>query len=341
MKAKTTYQLHLKGFVGGYDFDADYVDYVLSKNEGKEVNVLIDSLGGAANTALSIFAAFKRHGMVNVHFVGMNASASTIASLGARHISMDSSAMYLVHKCSVTVFKWQQMNADQLQQLIDDISKHKDNLDKLDENVAQMYATRCKKQPAELLELMRVGGWLKAKEALEWGFVDELTDNEEDSKPVELTQSVAQALAMAGIPVPENRSIIKSHSDMNNTFIKVNALLKVEGVNESADGVVLTTEQLQVIEDNLAELQGKVGNLGNLEKQLAQAKTDKETAETAKANAETAKANTEKQLSDLQKEFDDFKAEAGGDTLRKPASEEPPAGPMTAKEMYEDIKSLL
>ena len=39
----TDYQLHLKGFVGGYDFDADYVDYILSKNEGKEVHVLIDS----------------------------------------------------------------------------------------------------------------------------------------------------------------------------------------------------------------------------------------------------------------------------------------------------------
>ena len=36
---KTNYQLHLKGFVGGFDFDADYVDYILSKHEGKEVHV--------------------------------------------------------------------------------------------------------------------------------------------------------------------------------------------------------------------------------------------------------------------------------------------------------------
>lgn len=341
MKAKTTYQLHLKGFVGGYDFDADYVDYVLGKNEGKEVNVLIDSLGGAANTALSIFAAFKRHGMVNVHFVGMNASASTIASLGAKHISMDSSAMYLVHKCSVTVFKWQQMNSDQMQQLIDDISKRKANLEKLDENVAQMYATRCKKQPKDLMALMKVGGWLTAKEALEWGFVDELTDNEEDSKPVELTQSVAHALAMAGIPVPENHSNNLTHSEMNKTFIKVNALLKVEGVNESADGVVLTTEQLQVIEDNLAELQGKVENLGSLEQQLAQAKTDKEAADTAKADAENAKANAEQQLADLKQEFDNFKAEAGDDTRLKPGAQAAGEKNPSSAEMFNQIKSLL
>lgn len=34
--AKTNYQLHLKGFVVGYDFGADYVNYILSMHEGKE-----------------------------------------------------------------------------------------------------------------------------------------------------------------------------------------------------------------------------------------------------------------------------------------------------------------
>ena len=43
MAKDTQYQLHLKGYVGGYDFDADYVDYIFAKNAGKEVNVLIDS----------------------------------------------------------------------------------------------------------------------------------------------------------------------------------------------------------------------------------------------------------------------------------------------------------
>ena len=41
--ATQKYHLHLKGYVGGYDFDSDYVDYVLSKNSENEVHVLIDS----------------------------------------------------------------------------------------------------------------------------------------------------------------------------------------------------------------------------------------------------------------------------------------------------------
>jgi ATP-dependent protease ClpP protease subunit len=200
-KTNTNYQLHLKGFVGGYDFDADYVDYILSKNEGKEVHVLIDSLGGKSNTALSIFSAFKRHGNVNVHFVGMNASAATIASLGAKHITMDASAMYLVHKCSIGFFEWGQLNSDGLQALIDNIEHQKADLDKLDANIAQMYATRCKKEPSALLDLMKAGGWLTAQEALAWGFVDELTDYEDEKAPV-LTDTLASAMANEGMPIP-------------------------------------------------------------------------------------------------------------------------------------------
>ncbi len=59
----------LKGYVGDYDFDRSTVDRELAKNEGKQVNVLIDNLGGSLATGLSISAAFKNHGSVNLHFV--------------------------------------------------------------------------------------------------------------------------------------------------------------------------------------------------------------------------------------------------------------------------------
>ena len=198
--AQTQYHLHLKGYVGGYDFDRNYVDYVLARNEGKPVNVLIDSLGGSLATALSIASAFKNHGDVTVHFVGMNASAATIASLGAKRITMDASAMYLVHKCSAEFFEWGNLNADQLAAVRDNCEAAIRDLNKLDNNVASMYASKCSKPHADLLDLMKEGGWLSAKEALEWGFVDEVTDLGE-TKPV-LTDAVASALAEAGLPIP-------------------------------------------------------------------------------------------------------------------------------------------
>lgn len=218
------YNLHLKGFVGGYDFDRDYVDYILAKNPGKPVNVLIDSTDGSLATALSISSAFKRHGDVSVHFVGMNASAATIASLGAKHVSIDTAAWYLVHKCSNEFFKWSSLNADQMADLIAALEKQKSDLDKLDAGVAAMYAAKCRKDPKALLDLMKVGGWLSAKEALEWGFVDEITDEPEDTAP-RLTDATASAMAAAGMPIP-NVPVADRESALGKFFAAIAAMFR-------------------------------------------------------------------------------------------------------------------
>ena len=315
---KTNYQLHLKGFVGGFDFDADYVDYILSKHEGKEVHVLIDSLGGRSNTALSIFSAFKRHGNVNVHFVGMNASAATIASLGAKHITMDASAMYLVHKCSVGFFEWGQLNSDGLQALIDNIEHQKADLDKLDANIAQMYATRCKKEPSELLDLMKAGGWLTAQEALAWGFVDELTDYEDEEAPV-LTDTMANAMSAAGIPIPnlpkmkfaqqeqsafakfmsmltqyftnsKKNEFINSQTSTSNPmkkiFTSICAILACEHLLSNDGKITLDDAQLDSIESAIA---ADKQTINDLNAQINTLKTEKQTLADAKAQLEAEK----------------------------------------------------
>ncbi len=212
---KKNYHITLKGFVGGYDFSAADVDRLLKNMDGKPVDVLIDSTGGYVATALSISAAFANHGDVSVHFRGMNASAATVASMGARHISIDRAAMYLVHKASVEFFKWADVNADSLQSLIDKCTRQRDDLNKIDLNIASLYAARCKRPVKQLLDLMAKGAWLSAQDALDWGFVDEITDLEEDTPP-EISDSMVKAFASAGIPVPQlsdTRSMIRKILD--------------------------------------------------------------------------------------------------------------------------------
>lgn len=218
---KTAYNISLKGYVGSADFDRTTVDKTLAQNEGKQVNVLIDSLGGSLATGLSISAAFKNHGNVNVHFVGLNASAATIASLGAAHISIDAGAMYLVHQCSMAFFEWGSLNSAQFATLIADCEKIKADLDKLDLNCAQLYAARCKRKPEDLLALMKAGGWLTAKEALDWGFVDEITDLADEPAP-KLTDALASAMASEGMPIP---NIPIAEADKESAFARFLAAL--------------------------------------------------------------------------------------------------------------------
>lgn len=195
------YNLHLKGRVGGKDFDTAKVDRTIDALGGKTVSVLIDSTGGSLATGLSICAAFRRHGDVSVHFTGLNASAATIASLGARRITIDRGAAYLIHQVSLPVVKMSSMNADQFRTLIEECRKNAEDLDKLDSCIAAMYAQRCKKKPEDLYALMKAGGWLTPQEALEWGFVDSVTDYAHDSE-ASVDDALAEALADAGIPIP-------------------------------------------------------------------------------------------------------------------------------------------
>ena len=310
--AKKSYHLHLKGTVGYWDFSADYVDFVLNKHKDEQVNVLIDSLGGSVATALSISAAFKRHGNVHVHYVGMNASAATIASLGAARVTIDTNAMYLVHKCSQMVFKWDLLNADQLQQLIEECEQAKKDLDKIDLNIAEGYARRCKKAKEDLLALMKVGGWLNAEDALAWGFVDEITDFEEDEEP-KVTEEVVDFMAAHGIPVPdlpmndEKQSLLRQIKEflrkvypnesikqttntttMKKTFAFIAAVLALAAFEcEEGGSVEMTCDQLKDIDDRLKCL-------------TDQAEADKATITQHTATIDNLKAQLEAKDAELQ-----------------------------------------
>ena len=86
--SKTAYHLQLKGFVGGADFDRKAVDNILEKNQGKQVNVLIDSTGGNLATGLSITSAFKNYSNVAVHFVRETGNlGSEISLIAVKHRS--------------------------------------------------------------------------------------------------------------------------------------------------------------------------------------------------------------------------------------------------------------
>ena len=326
--AKKTYHIKLKGYVGGWNFDANYVDYMLDKHKDEEVHVLINSLGGSVASAMSVSAAFARHGNVHVHYESMNASAATIASLGAKRVTIDRDAMYLVHKCSQVVFLWDQVNADQLQQLIEQCEKTKRDLDKIDLNIASGYARRCKKEKAELLDLMKEGGWLSAEEALAWGFVDEVTADPEDEKP-RMTEDVKNYLAAEGIPLPNvpmeeddergllsrlkeflrglypsNEPTNQILSTMKKTYVNVCRILKCEGLDASEDGkIVMTEEQVQTIEDamatdgdKLAQLQADVAqrdkDIAGLKAQI-EAKDAEIAALAKKPAADTKQVNNE------------------------------------------------
>ena len=318
--------MHLRGYVGGWDFDAEYVDYILNKYKDQPVNVLIDSLGGELATALSIVASFRRHGNVHVHFVGMNASAATIASMGAKSITMDSSAMYLVHKCSVDFFKWAEANSDKLAEIIKEAEQKKTDLEKMDLNVAQLYASKCKKKTEDLLALMKKGGWLTAQEAMEYGFVDEITSFDEDEAPI-ITDSIAADMMASGIPVPAQvaKNMERKKGFFARTFDLFAKMFEQEDINNHQNNQNMkkeTTQQTEAQEQQTeTQEQQTEAQEQQTETQEQQTETQEQQTETQEQQSETQEQQTEVEA--LRRENETLRAEikalrdAPGDKTKK------------------------
>lgn len=344
---------------------ANQVKAFLDNHKDEELTIAVSSYGGYIDDGIAICEYIKGHGNCNMVIIGMTASAATILCMKAKSVKIARGSMMLIHNSASMLDVWTTANKEKIDEIIKSFQHERDQLDTIDKCLADIYSMRNGKTLDENLDMMAQEKWLSAQDALDFGLVDAILDDDEkaaiqvqsiknaytgfkgasehycfpsmgdmeckDSKS--LFQRMRDALSKvsgimndveSSVNTPSTPSSNQSTLIMNKTFVKVNALLKVEGLEESGDGVVMTTAQLQVVEDALAELQGKVENHGNLEKELADAQQAKDTAES--------------NLSKLQKEFDDFKKEVGDDSPRIPAGGE---NALSSAELFNQVKPML
>lgn len=194
-----TYQLIIDGTICAWGYSKQWVRNELAKYTGKHVDVRISSYGGDLAHGLDIRQQFKDHGDVTAYLTGFVASSATIIAMGAQRICMSKYAFFLVHKCSNFIDAWGNYNADQMQQLIDDLTKNKKENDRIDVVIAQLYSEKTGKSINELLSLLKEERWLTAEEALEWGFIDEIVEDAGDSKQ-NLSDEVREKFNAFGLP---------------------------------------------------------------------------------------------------------------------------------------------
>ena len=277
------YNINIDDYIGRWGYSKQYIRNELAKLKGKPVNVRISSLGGSVEHGLDIRQQFVDPGEVTAYLYGLVASSATIAALGAKKVCISKYCMFLVHKVSNWVDAWGQMNADQIQELIDDLKENKLQNDKFDLVLAQLYANKCGKQIDDILDTLKAGRWLTAQEALDYGFVDEIIEDAKDNK-INLA-SFSDKLNVLGLPAlpqieqKENKEqnwfqrIMEkldafspaTKTENNNHLInlimkkdyqKVNVILNVEGLEFDKDGkVTLTEDQVKVLNEKLDALE--------------------------------------------------------------------------------------
>ena len=155
---------------------------MLNNNKGKEVHVGFCSLGGFVKDGLEMHQAFKDHGNVHAHAFGMNASIATIAMLGCKSIDIVKGSFFLIHNVSTLIYKYEQSNKEQIDAFVRKLQAQRDSLKNFDEVLASLYADKTGKTVDECLAQMKRGNWLTAQQALDFGLVDSIREDEQAEK---------------------------------------------------------------------------------------------------------------------------------------------------------------
>lgn len=138
----------------------------LASIKAPQIDLHINSPGGEVFSGLTIFNLIKQHpANVTTYIDGLAASIASVIALAGDKVVMAENALFMVHNpYGMTVG-----NADEMRKMAD-------TLDKVSGSISMAYIEKSGKDADEIKTLMDSETWMSAYEALEYGFIDEISE---------------------------------------------------------------------------------------------------------------------------------------------------------------------
>lgn len=176
------HKLYLSGFVGQVlDLWTDEVPSTtyngMKKNlEGHEndgIELHINSKGGDAFEGMAMLGLLKGVTGEKVAIVeGICASAATLPLFAMDKVKAQETSMFLFHKSATMAYGHSE-----------DLKKSAEELDTIDETITELYAKKFKGTNEELVALLSSDKLISAKQALEFGLIDEIIPDLAEEDP--------------------------------------------------------------------------------------------------------------------------------------------------------------
>ena len=165
-----------------------------------DITVRINSGGGSAWDGIAIHNALKAHkGRVTVRVDGVAASAASVILMAGAEIVCPANASIMIHNAATLA--WGNKA---------EIEKTRAMLEKLDGQMAELYAERSGQTPKAIAEMMDAETWMTGAEAVAKGFA-ERTTTEDPAEPAAFAYAAYRhapaSLARASLPLPERAPV--------------------------------------------------------------------------------------------------------------------------------------
>ena len=175
-----TAELILYGSIGSDEYWDDISDKVFKQDienlgDVENITLHINSPGGSVFSAVAIANTLKNHkAKVTANIDGLAASAATIITSACDTVRMPKNALFMVHNPITFAYGNNQ-----------DMKKTVEMLDKVKNSIIETYLSKTKTDKETLSELMDNETWMDAETAKEYGFIDEIVDEEVGKEFVE------------------------------------------------------------------------------------------------------------------------------------------------------------
>ncbi len=129
------------------------------------ITVHINSPGGAVFDGLAIYNLLAQHkAKIVVEIDGLAASAASVIAMAGDEIRMAENALMMIHPASSMAFG-----------TADDMRDTADILEKITDNLVNIYAARTGRPREQIAELVDMETWLNASDALDLGLITDIT----------------------------------------------------------------------------------------------------------------------------------------------------------------------
>lgn len=237
------------------------------KSVGKaNLTVRINSVGGSVFDGLAIYNILRSHqGFVTIKIEGLAASIATIIALGGDNIEMSENGFFMIHNPFGGSFG----EADEMR-------KTADLLDKIREELVNIYANKSHLTKEAIVEMMDNETWMTSQEAMDNGFIDTITAPLKVAAKFDLSRySNADGEAIKNkLELVNNKKSVKMTEELKQWFngVKDEILVAVKGevVAETPENEVsVSISDNEEITNKLTELEGLANSTSEEKEELA------------------------------------------------------------------------